>query len=92
MINIALAAGNTDHLALYLPFEFCWIDIKSRTFVKTWEQQFSLFSNLEGNGSLFGLNPDELFFLVDSNDETYVVVMVFLILMGFGARLTGNWC
>ena len=92
MINIAFAAGNTDHLALYLPFEFCWIDIKSRTFVKTWEQKFGFFSHLEGNRSLLGLNSDELFFLVDSNDETYVVVMIFLILMHFGTGLTGSWC
>ena len=58
VIDFALAAGNTDHLALYFSFEFFRIDIKSRTFVKTWEQKFGLFGNLEGNGSLFGLNSD----------------------------------
>ena len=91
MVDLALAAGNADHLALYFSFEFFRIDIERRTFMKTWEQKFGLFGNLEGNRSLLGLNSDELFFLVDSNDETYVVVMVFLALMWSGAWLTRSW-
>jgi hypothetical protein len=75
LIDLASTAGNADHLALYFCFEFFGGDIESRTFVKSGEQKFGVFGNLEGNGSLLGLNSNELFFLVDSNDETYVVNM-----------------
>ena len=91
MVNLALAAGNADHLALYFSFEFFRIDIERRTFMKTREQKFGLFGNLEGNRSLLGLNSDKFLFLVDSNDETYMVVMVLLAVMRAGSWLTGNW-
>ena len=92
MVDLALTAGNADHLAFYFSFEFFRIDIERRTFVKTWEQKFGLFGNLERNRSLLGLNSDELFFLVDSNYETYVVVMIFFTMMRSRIWLTGSWC
>ena len=75
MIDLASAARYTNHLALYVALELCRVDIKGRTFVETGEQKFRMFGNLEGNWTLLGLNSDELFFYVDSNDETYVVNM-----------------
>ena len=74
MIDLACAAGYTNHLALYATFELCRVDIKGRTFVETGEQKFGVFGNLEGNWTLLGLNPDKLLFFIDPYDKPDVII------------------
>ena len=75
MIDLACAAGYTNHLALYATFELCRVDIKGRTFVETGEQKFGMFGNLERNWTLLGLNPDKLPFFIDPYDKPDMIIM-----------------
>ena len=76
VIDLTITAEYTNHLSFRLSGEFVGIEVECGTNVKTGEVQIRVLGYLQAFGTLLGLNPDGLIFLVDCYEKANVFLVI----------------